>query len=166
MTRIIITGPESSGKSTISKELSNYFNFPLIEEYARTYLKKIERGYDIHDLVKIAKTQYKLEKKHKDYVICDTDLITIKIWSEYKYQICDQWILNQIYMQKNEDRIYLLCYPDIEWKEDPLRENPNNRIELFNLFKTELNELNHNFFIIKGTNRLAKSKKILKNLIK
>ena len=63
MTRIIITGPESSGKSTISKELSNYFNFPLIEEYARTYLKKIERGYEIHDLVKIAKTQYKLEKK-------------------------------------------------------------------------------------------------------
>ena len=84
-------------------------------------------------------------------------LITIKIWSEYKYDSCNNWILEQIEKQKTENRFYLLCKPDIKWKEDPLRENSNNRNELFEIYKNELKILMHEYYIIKGQNRIRKA---------
>ena len=86
--------------------------------------------------------------------ILDTDLITIKIWSEYKFGNCDNWILNKIEEQKNEIRFYLLCKPDIPWESDPLRENPNDRMKLFEIYKMELENLGHKYHIVEGKDRL------------
>ena len=152
--KIIVTGPESSGKTTLCKQLSTHFNIPFTKEFARHYINSLERGYTQNDLVSIAKGQLECEF---NYDLLDTDLITIKIWSEYKYGSCDKWILTQIEKQKSEKRFYLLCKPDIAWQADNQRENPNNRMELFKIYKQELESLGHTYFIVEGEERVRKS---------
>ena len=151
MDKIIVTGPESSGKTTLCNNIASHFKLSYSKEYARKYLKKIGKEYIQEDLLKIAKGQLNLEKVNK---ILDTDLITIKIWSEYKFGNCDNWILNKIEEQKNEIRFYLLCKPDISWESDPLRENPNDRMKLFEIYKMELENLGHKYHIVEGKDRL------------
>jgi nicotinamide riboside kinase len=154
MHKIIVTGPESSGKTTLCKALSKHFNLPFSKEFAREYLDELGGDYKQDDLLEIAKVQLKSELNSQ---LLDTDLITIKIWSEYKYGSCDKWILSQIEKQKTEKRFYLLCKADIPWEADPLRENPNNREELFELYKEELGNLGHNYFIVEGGNKVEQA---------
>jgi nicotinamide riboside kinase len=122
----------------------------------------LSRDYNQDDLLKIAKGQ--LASEH-NFQLLDTDLITIKIWSEYKYGNCEKWILDTIEKQKTEKRFYLLCKPDIHWEADPLRENPNNRNGLFELYKKELEDLEYNYLIVKGENRVETSILKISNLI-
>ena len=148
--KIIVTGPESSGKTILCQKLSTHFNIPFAKEFARIYIDTLDRSYIIDDLLTIAKEQ--LESEFSSQLL-DTDLITIKIWSEYKYGSCDKWILDQIEKQKTEKRIYLLCKPDIPWQADKQRENPNDRDELFKILKQELENLGHDYFIVEGGKR-------------
>ena len=90
MAKIIVTGPESCGKTTLSQALSNHFRIPFSKEYAREYLQELGRDYSQEDLITIAKKQLEFEQ---DIQLLDTDLITIKIWSNYKYSSCDKWIV-------------------------------------------------------------------------
>ena len=150
MFKVIVTGPESSGKTTLCKKLSNYFKIPFLNEYSREYLTRGNKNYTQDDLLFIAKKQLAFEKNYK---LLDTDLITIKIWSIYKYGNCNNWILKKIERQRIEKRHYLLCKPDIAWEKDPLRENPNNRSEIFDIYHKELKSLNHSYYEIKGENR-------------
>ena len=152
--KIIVIGPESSGKTTLCNALSKHFNLPFSKEYAREYLEKLNSNYTQDDLLKIAKGQLKAENGIQ---LLDTDLITLKIWSEYKYGSCDNWILTQIEKQKPENRFYLLCSPDIPWQADKQRENPNDRVELFKIYKQELDDLEHTYFIVDGENRMENS---------
>lgn len=162
MFKIIVTGPESSGKTTLCKALSKYFKISFAKEYAREYLENLNRDYTQQDLIRIAKKQLDLDQK---YILLDTDLITIKIWSSYKYGICNKWIIKQIEKQKKEKRFYLLCKPDLKWQKDPLRENPNNRLNLYKIYKQELRNLNHDYYIVKRENRSANiiSKMLIQN---
>ena len=162
MPKIIVTGPESSGKTTLCKALSEHFNIPFSKEYSRKYIYNLGRSYIKNDLLKIAGRQLESEV---DFQLLDTDLITIKIWSDYKYGDCDKWILKQIKKQKEENRFYLLCKPDIPWEYDPQRETPNNRDELFTLYKKELGKLGYKYFIVKGKNRIRESILKISNLI-
>ena len=147
MPKIIVTGPESSGKTTLCKALSKYFHLPFSKEYAREYLDELNRDYNQGDLLEIAKGQLNSEQNIQ---LLDTDLITIKIWSKYKYGSCDKWILSEIERQKSENRYYLLCSPDIHWQEEDQRENPHNRDELLKLYNNELLNLKYKFFLITG----------------
>ena len=151
---IVITGPESSGKTTLTKAIAKALNTDYTEEYAREYLNS-NTSYKQEDLLLIAQGQLQKEKANANPIaIHDTDLITIKSWSEYKYNQCDPWILEQIEQQKSKNRIYLLCKPDIPWEADPLRENPSNRAELFKIYKKELEYLGHDYFVVDERVRL------------
>ncbi len=168
MLKIIITGSESSGKTTLCKALSKHFKIPYTEEYAREYLNNLGREYKKEDLKEIAKKQLENEQtinKKNQLSLYDTDLITIKVWSEYKYGNCDKWILDQIEKQKSENRYYLLCRPDIPWEADPLRESPIDRDTLFGIHKREIKELEHEYLIIEGENRFKNSISKISNLI-
>ena len=110
--------------------------------------------YEQNDLLKIAQKQIEKEKK---FNLLDTDLLTIKIWSEYKYGNCNDWILEKIRNQISQKRIYILCKPDIKWQYDPQRENQHNREKLFTIYKNELDLLGHKYY-------LNHSKKPLKDL--
>ena len=156
MRKIIVTGPESSGKTTLCKALSKHYNLPFTKEFAREYLTDLGKNYLQEDLLKIATGQLENEQliiNNQQISLHDTDLITLKIWSDYKYGNCNNWILEQIEKQKVENRFYLLCKPDLIWDYDPLRENPTNRNELLEIYKQELENLRHKFLIIKGEDR-------------
>ena len=154
MHKIIVIGPESSGKTTLCKALSQHFNLPFSKEYAREYLDALNGDYNQDDLLKIAKGQLQTENGMQ---LLDTDLVTLKIWSKYKYRSCDSWILGQIEKQKSEKRYYLLCSADIPWQADNQRKNPNDREKLFEIYKKELENLKRKYFIVDGENRAENS---------
>lgn len=164
MHKIIVTGPESSGKTTLSKKLSQHLKGKLVNEFARNYLSKKNNKYNFENLLEIAQNQYKLENQKSKLIVCDTDLITIKIWSEHKFGKCDTWTLDKISAQKKEQRIYLLCRPDLKWEYDPQRENKLDRDKIFNIYKKELKNLEHKFYIIEGDSRLNLAKKYLASI--
>ncbi len=165
--RIAITGPESTGKSRLAKELAEYYNTVWVPEYAREYLKETDGHYKEEDIVKIAKGQLKLEDKMSEkankYLFCDTDLFVTKIWSEFKYGTCDHWILEKILTHPYD--LHLLMDVDLEWKEDPLRENQDDRKKLFSIYQKELTQYKYPFFVIdgKGKSRLEAAIQVINN---
>jgi len=168
MKKIIFTGPESSGKTTISSAIATFYNCHWVEEEARSYLNKLDRPYTENDLLQIAKKQYAQEKKlslsSKPFLFCDTSLLVLKIWSKYKYKRVHPWILERL--NENKPSLYFLCNVDVPWEADPLREHPNEeeRKALFNLYQKELNLLKTPYIILRGRKerRLQKVKKVLK----
>ena len=150
---IVATGPESSGKTTLVNELKAFRGLNVVEEYSRVYLQN-RSEYRQEDLLNIAKGQfdlfYKTEQKH-GAILSDTDLLTIKIWSEVKYGNVDKKII-QLFNQ-NIPTAYLLFRPDIPWEEDPLRESPNDREELFWIYLNEIEKLKVPYVVIEGDRR-------------
>ncbi|MEM9829869.1 MAG: ATP-binding protein [Bacteroidota bacterium] len=140
MIKVVTTGPESSGKTTLAKALAEHYQVGWIPEYARDYLNDLGRPYQEKDLLQIAEGQIKREdevaKDKPSLLICDTSLVVIKIWSEYRYKRCHPWILAQI--ERRPVDLYLLCAPDIPWEPDLLRENPADRDELFKFYERAL----------------------------
>lgn len=136
--RILILGPESTGKSTLAKDLSESFEEPWVPEYVREYMLNLDREYVFEDLSTIAKGQLVSEdeqyKYAKKFLFCDTDLRVIHIWSEFKFGKTAPWILAEI-DRRAYDFIFL-CGIDIKWEPDPLREHPepNSRQELFDRY--------------------------------
>ena len=164
---IVVTGPESSGKTTLFNELKSLSGFNFISEYSRTYIDKINRPYQYNDILEIAKFYVKeveTARINKRSVISDTDLLTLLVWCEYKYDKCHPFIIDKL--DKNPPDLYLVCSPNIPWEYDPQRENPNNRVELFDIYLKKINELGIDFEIIEGNNskRLIQAKNILQNI--
>ncbi|MBW8686086.1 AAA family ATPase [Chitinophaga rhizophila] len=139
MLRVVVIGPESTGKSTLSKQLAAHYDTLWTPEYARQYLEELKRPYEQHDLLKIAEGQLALEdelaSQANRLLICDTDLHVIKVWSEHKYGNCDPAILTQIARRQYD--LYLLTYVDIPWEEDPQREHPDPamREHFYNVYR-------------------------------
>lgn len=125
--KVVIIGPESTGKSTLSAALSQQYGEPWVPEYARQYLEEMDREYVYEDLRQIAKGQLALEDQKaseaRELVFCDTDLRVIHVWSEHKYGHTDPWVLDQIGKRKYD--LYLLTDIDIPWEDDPQREYPD-----------------------------------------
>jgi NadR type nicotinamide-nucleotide adenylyltransferase len=150
--KIVITGPESTGKSTLSAKLAAHYQTFWVPEYAREYLEKNGAQYEYEDLLTIAKGQIELEEEisklqsqvltrdsalstHDSLLFIDTDMYVMKVWSEFVFNDCTNWILNRI-AERNYD-LYLLCDTDLPWVEDDLREYPDEKIrkELFHFYK-------------------------------
>jgi len=150
--KIVVIGPESTGKTTLTTRLAAHFQCPMVPEFAREYLDNLGRPYEREDLVGIAKGQLQLEEsmldQGKPYLFCDTDLRVIKIWSQVKYQSVDPWILDQI--AKRSYHAYLLLEPDLPWEADPQREHPEYRLQLFERYYQELKFSGIPFEVISG----------------
>lgn len=150
--KIVLTGPESSGKTTLTKLLAGKFRAPWVPEYARTYLLALQRAYQETDLLQIARGQLKAEveaeTRASNFLFCDTSMLVIKVWSDVKYGRHHPWIREQL--EKNPANLYLLCSPDIPWVFDPLREHPNQRDFLFEVYQNELKSLHLPYVIVGG----------------
>lgn len=157
--KVVVIGPECTGKSELSEFLANCFNTRWVAEYARQYLEALNRPYEEHDLLAIARGQLQLEaremKKANKVLICDTNLLVVKIWSYYKYGRCDKKIL-QIIKPHTYD-LYLLTSVDIPWQEDPQREHPHKRHELWNIYKEELQRQHVPWITIQGDRKERRS---------
>ena len=172
--RVVLYGPESTGKTTLSIELAKHFKTNWVPEYAREYLQTIwdneKRICEPEDILPIAIGQMKSENelaiKSKSLLICDTNLFETMVYSKYYYGgNCDP--LLEKYALKNDYDLYLLTDIDIPWEKDDLRDKPNEREESFEIFKNELIQNNLPFRIISGTRteRLKKAVNYINKII-
>jgi NadR type nicotinamide-nucleotide adenylyltransferase len=160
--KIVIVGPESTGKSTLSENLANHFKTEWVPEYAREYLDKNGTDYTFENLYDIAQGQLagedeglkKLQEKNHNNntipLIIDTDMYVIKVWSEFVFNKCDNRVLSEIAKRKYDG--YILCNTDVPWVQDSMREYPDliTREKLFHYYKEELSELKLPWVIISG----------------
>ena len=149
--RIIITGPECSGKSSLASFLCNSLNLYKIHESAVDYLNQLSGDYSSEDVLNISIQQDFLEKKYLSQfpgspLICDTSFLVLYIWSIVRYGSVDPWIKSELDKRKNE--LFLLCKPDLDWVDGPFRENPHDRDHLFNLYLDWLLKNDCEFFIV------------------
>ncbi len=155
--KLVLIGVESSGKTTLAQALAEKLQGTYVPEYARMYLDAHGLSYQQEDLLAIAKGQSEHIKeacnKAVQWLVCDTDLLVIKVWSEQVFGSCDAWIEEQI---KNEpSHFYILCAPDIDWEYDPQRTLPNleDRLALHRHYKSLLQQLHCNFIEVNGALR-------------
>jgi nicotinamide riboside kinase len=158
----VIIGPESTGKSTLCRQLADHFQTLWVPEYAREYLTVHGTNYNFDDLLVIAKAQIALEEEYvqklnrqkeqsensplpthhsqltthnSQLLFIDTDMYVMKVWCEFVFEKCHHWILRQIVERKYD--FYLLCNIDLPWVEDELREYPElgRRQQLYLMYK-------------------------------
>ena len=153
---IVLTGVESSGKTTLARALAAYYQTAWVAEYAREYLQTLNTAsYTIEDVERIAKEQRRRQRQAIDhanqFLFCDTDVLVCKIWTEVKYGRATDWI--QTAWERERPHLYILCDIDIMWEYDPLRETPDTtqRIELFNLYKQTLEKSRRNYIVASGS---------------
>jgi NadR type nicotinamide-nucleotide adenylyltransferase len=152
MKKIAIVGPESTGKSDLTRALAKHYNTVWVPEYARQYIDNLNRPYEKYDLFKIAigqiQSEDEQEQKARNFLFCDTNLWVIKIWSDHKYGTCADWILNEL--KKRVYDLHLLTNIDLPWEEDPQREHPGLREYFFDVYKNELDSAGIDYKIISG----------------
>jgi len=171
--KVVLFGPESTGKTTLSEQLARHYNTVWVPEYAREYLQNKwnneRKTCEPDDLLPIAEGQMKLEntlsKKASKILICDTDLLETMVYSEaYYLGYCDPTL--EKHALKNSYDLYLLTYIDIPWEKDDLRDKPAERERMFQYFKDTLERHKRNFIILKGSKkaRLATAIAAINNL--
>jgi len=184
--RVVIIGPESTGKSTLCEQLAAHYKTQWIPEYGRTYLNTHGTQYTFEDLFEIAKGQVRQEDEfvtdwhitrgkeinktkymltgpaasHLGYpLFIDTDLYVMKVWSEIAFNKCDNRILTQIARRPYD--LYLLCNTDLPWVKDELREYPElkTRERIYQYYKDAMINQNVKWTDISGNyeERLSKA---------
>ncbi|MDX2045911.1 MAG: ATP-binding protein [Chitinophagaceae bacterium] len=192
--KIVIIGPESTGKSTLCEQLAQHYNTMWCPEFAREYLLNYGMDYDYDDLLTIAKGQVELEEEHIQKVkktksqknkkqkhhssglsdlptsrllFIDTNMYVMKVWCEFVFGKCHPWILEQIKKRKYD--LYLLCNTDLPWVKDELREYPDleTRQKLYHIYKNIMISQPVPWVDISGDNeeRLKRAVKAVEKLI-
>jgi nicotinamide riboside kinase len=155
--RISICGPESTGKTTLAKQLHNHFpHSGLVLEYAREFLAK-QPSYTYYDLPVMALGQKALAEECLATKMCflDTDALTFVIWSKYVFKRIDPEIWRW-YLCSLPD-FYLLCKDDLPWEYDPLREHPHERAEIFAIYHDFIKKSGVPFFVVEGEKRFMRA---------
>ena len=148
--KVVIIGPESTGKSTLAAQLASHYSSLWVPEFAREYLLTNGMNYSFDDLLVIARGQLTLQDEYEKTMIqkqsaqqagnpsvlfLDTDMYVMKVWCEFVFQNCHLWILDQVVKRKYD--LYLLCHTDLPWVKDELREYPDlvSRQKLYMIYK-------------------------------
>ncbi len=167
---VVLTGPESTGKTTLALQLQAHYDAILVPEYARIYLNEHGPAYEHHDLKAIAFGQFSSQlsamQSRNELIISDTCLLTIEIWEAWKYRTADPFIQEWQALQQVD--YYLLCKNDLAWEADPLREHPDALDQLFQIYEQKIKESGIPYSIIHGqdTARFNKAKEQIERLKK
>ena len=172
--KIALFGPESTGKTTLSKKLAEHYDTVWAPEYAREYLQekwnRTQKICEPEDLMDIASGQTRLENEAlltaNKYLFCDTTVLVTKVFSEIYYNFCDPGIDKAA--RKHKYDLFFLTDTDVPWQKDDLRDAPDNRELTFEIFKKALIENEKPFVILSGDAdaRFEKARTILKDLVK
>ena len=150
--KVAVTGPESTGKSTLARQLAAHYNTVWVPEYARHYISDLPGRYTLSDVENIARGQlgnYRVALPQANKVLfADTDLLVIKIWMLHAFKTCPAWILEAL--EKQDFDLYLLMNVDLPWEPDPQREHPYLRQFFYDWYKHELQQYQFNFVEISG----------------
>ncbi|REH00138.1 DUF4301 family protein [Flavobacterium aquicola] len=170
--KIAVFGPESTGKTTLATQLAEYYQTVWVPEFARGYLQeKLDSGRgicDIDDMLPIAYGQTKLENESaliaNKYLFCDTNLLVTKVFSELYYNFCDS-LLDKAARTHQYD-LFFLTDIDVPWEDDGLRDSPEGRESVFEVFKQSLIDNKKPFITISGDKetRLKKAISIVEDL--
>ena len=165
--KIVVIGPESTGKSTLCEELARYFETNWCPEFAIEYLLTNGTDYNFDDLLTIARGQIAMEDEYIERIenqslplleagghiplFIDTDMYVMKVWCEFVFGKCHRYVLDQIVKRKYD--LYLLCNTDLPWEKDELREYPDlkTREKLFYIYKDIMVNQNVPWVEIKGS---------------
>jgi len=172
MYKVGIIGPESTGKSTLAKYLANRYQGIYVPEYAREYMESLPPSYQYtyDDVLRIARHQveqlrtytsnknYENNASNANYenngaasdrpvVFFDTELIITKVWFLHKYGTCPDFLEEALHTYPMD--VYLLCYPDLPWVYDPVRENPDLRQYLYDWYEREIQSLDVPYYIVR-----------------
>ncbi len=169
--KIVITGAESTGKTTLTKYLAKYYNSLYIKEYAREYVENLNRTYNYNDVVHIAKKQTELENEYLNktdkILFVDTSLIITKVWFEVVFGKKPLWFKEKLI--ENFADFYLLCNNDLNWISDNVRENSGKmRQVLYETYKKNLEKYKLNYRIVagKGNVRFKNAVKLVNTFLK
>ena len=172
--KVAIVGPESSGKTFLAENLAAHYNCHWVPEYAREYLEKCTQPYTKEDVERIAVGQINAEdiaaaasaghpERSRRVLLCDTNLLVIKIWMDNKYGSTPAWIEQEIASRKYD--LHLLTAPDIPYEFDPLRENPERGEYFFNQYEQLLLALKFPYKIISGNERVEQAIREIEKLL-
>lgn len=173
MLEVAIVGVESTGKSTLAEDLARYYQSEWVEEFARKYLENKGKHYSYDDVLYIAQNQHKniqeaIKATSKDVIFIDTELLVTKIWQEYVFGKCHDWI--DTHLPKQTYQIYLLTDIDLPWQPDPLREYPEieKSQEIHQLYLFYLEKYGFTYHLISGNRqeRLQRAIKVIEDYIK
>ncbi len=154
--KIVLTGPESSGKSVIAQALARHFKTNWAPEFARYYLEYLARAYTRADLAAIAKGQQAWESWHARQncavYFCDTDWTVLQIWEHFRFGKPENgnWVWAKGYLHPKPADWYFLCAPDFPWQADPLRENSGQREILFDWYENLLKKTGAAYTVLRG----------------
>ncbi len=155
--KVVLFGPESTGKTSLAEMLANHYNTVWVEEFMREYLQekwdKEKRICEPKDMIPIAEGQMKREnaltEKANKLLISDTNLLELKVYSEAYYDgFCDSQLLK--HALNNQYHLYFLTYIDVPWTPDDLRDKPDDRIGMFKRFEKELKNHQKPYVVLKG----------------
>ncbi len=148
--KIGLIGSESCGKSTLSQQLAEYYSGIYVPEYAREYVEQLTQPYTFSDVCNIAKRQIEqlTEIYQTNFIFFDTELIITKVWFLDKYNCVPDFLEEAL--KNNPIEFYLLLEPDLPFEQDPVRENPHRREELFLWYKQELEYYGFNYKTVDG----------------
>jgi NadR type nicotinamide-nucleotide adenylyltransferase len=153
MLKIAVTGPESTGKSTLAQQLAQHYQTVYVPEYARYFLEIFGANYSESQVWEIARGQITSEKallpQAKQVLLLDTELTVLKVWLEHAFNRCPDWLITAQKAQNYD--LYLLLAIDLPWQPDPLREHPHKRAYFFEKYQSELQNLGVNYQIIQGS---------------
>ncbi|MEY8849948.1 AAA family ATPase [Psychroserpens sp. XS_ASV72] len=154
--KVVLFGPESTGKSTLAEALSKHFNTVFVEEFSRSYAEQKKEDGEVltkADVLPIAVGQMQLEnerlKKANKILICDTDLLETLVYSKMYYNgFCPEPVKK--YAEENTYDLYFLTYIDMPWEADGIRDQPHDRLQQFKTFEAALNHFKKPYVVVKG----------------
>lgn len=155
MIKIAILGPESTGKTALAQQLASHYSTRWEPEYAREYVEKLDRPYTYEDVCAIARYQIDREQElgnsceQQQLIFFDTELIITKVWLQYCYNTIPDFV-NE-YMQHHPMDVYLLCFPDLVWEPDAVREHGHDRDFFFEWYRRETEQTGKPYVIVNGT---------------
>lgn len=152
--KIVVTGPESTGKTTLSESLAQRLDADWVPEYARSYVENIGRPYTYQDVERIARHQIQQEAEisettNKGIIVLDTWLIITKVWFEVVYGQSPKWLHE--YIEASHIDLFLVCAPDLPWVADQVRENGGEmRNILFEKYCAEIEAFGFQYEVVRG----------------
>ena len=153
LTRICLTGPESTGKSRIAERLARELGTVSVPEYAREYALAHDGRLTSGDVEPIARGQIEREDggavAASRILILDTDLISTVVYARHYYGSCPSWIEEEARRRRAD--LYLLMDTDLPWKADAARDAAGDvREDLFDAFRAALDEFETRWTIVSG----------------
>jgi NadR type nicotinamide-nucleotide adenylyltransferase len=169
VTRIVVTGSESTGKTTLAHDLAAHFNALWVREQSRVYAESVKRSLNPEDVSPIASAQIAAEdaaltdaqRRGDHWLFFDTDLISTVVYARHYYGACPAWIEAEAFARRGD--LYLLAQIDVPWSADGIRDRPDERETLDQSFRDAMAEFKVNVRHVRGLgeHRLASALKAI-----